>query len=62
SQGITPEAQRVIVVKSAVAFRGAYQPIASEIVEVDTPGLVAADLSRFPYRHLSRPIFPLDEF
>lgn len=61
SQGIAPEVQRIIVVKSAVAFRGAYQPIAGEVVEVDTPGLVAADLARFTYRHLPRPIFPLDE-
>jgi microcystin degradation protein MlrC len=61
SQGIVPEAQKIIVVKSAVAFRGAYGPIASEILEVDTPGLCSADLSRFPYRKLTRPIFPLDE-
>jgi microcystin degradation protein MlrC len=61
SQGITPEAQRIIVVKSAVAFRGAYGPIAGEIIEVDTPGLCTADLSRFPYRKLSRPVFPLDD-
>ena len=60
SQGIAPEAQRVIVVKSAVAFRGAYGPIASLVLEVDTPGLCSADLSRFPYRKLSRPIYPLD--
>ncbi len=61
SQGIVPEEQRVIVVKSAVAFRGAYQRIAGDIIEVDTPGLVAANLSCFTYRHLPRPIFPLDE-
>jgi len=61
SQGIKPEAQGIIVVKSAVAFRGAYEPIASEIIEVDTPGLCSADLGRFPYRRLTRPIFPLDE-
>jgi microcystin degradation protein MlrC len=61
SQGIIPELQRVIVVKSAVAFRGAYQRIASDIIEVDTPGLVTANLARFTYKHLPRPIFPLDE-
>ena len=60
SQGIVPEAQRVIVVKSPVAFRGAYGPIAAEIIEVDTPGLVTADLTRFDYQKLARPIYPLD--
>ncbi|MCL5997466.1 MAG: M81 family metallopeptidase [Chloroflexi bacterium] len=60
SQGITPEEQKIIVVKSAVAFRGAYQPIAAWIFEVDTPGLCAADLRRFTYHKMPRPIFPLD--
>lgn len=60
SQGIIPEEQRIIVVKSAVAFRGAYEPIAKAIIEVDTPGLCTADLRRFTYRKLPRPIFPLD--
>ena len=61
SQGITPEAQRILVAKSAVAFRGAYEPIAAEIYEVDTPGLCTADLQRFNYRKVPRPIYPLDE-
>lgn len=60
SQGLAPEQQRIIVVKSPVAFRGAYEPIAADIIEVDTPGLVTADLSAFDYRHLPRPIYPLD--
>ena len=29
-------------------------------VEVDTPGLSNSDLSRYPYQHVRRPIFPLD--
>jgi microcystin degradation protein MlrC len=61
SQGITPEAQRIIVAKSAVAFRGAYGPIAAEVYEVDTPGLCTADLRRFNYRKVPRPVVPLDE-
>jgi len=61
SQGIVPEEQKIIVVKAAVAFRGAYQPIAAEILEVDTPGLCTPDLRRFRYDKLSRPIFPLDD-
>lgn len=60
SQGIDPLRQSILVVKSAVAFRGAYQPIAGEILEVNTPGLCASDLSRFDYQHLPRPVYPLD--
>lgn len=59
--GVNPERQKMIVVKSAVAYRAAYLPIAAGVIELDTPGLCSANLSRFPYRHLPRPIFPLDE-
>ena len=58
--GIIPEAQAMIVVKSAVAYRAAYLPIASAVIEMDTAGLCSANLSRFPYRHLKRPVYPLD--
>ena len=61
SQGIPPEAQKIIVVKSTIAFRGAYEPIAADIIEVDTPGLCSTRLKAFPYQKLRRPIFPLDE-
>lgn len=58
--GIIPESQRMIVVKSAVAYRAAYMPIASAAIEMDTAGLCSANLARFPYRHLQRPLYPLD--
>jgi microcystin degradation protein MlrC len=58
--GVIPEQQKLIVVKSAVAYRAAYLPIAAGVVEMDTPGLCSANLSRFPYRRLRRPILPLD--
>ncbi len=60
SQGIEPACQRILVVKSAVAFRGAYEPVAGEIFEVDTPGLCSSDLGRFKYQRVPRPIYPLD--
>lgn len=59
--GVIPEQQKMIVVKSAVAYRAAYLPIAAGVIEMDTPGLCSANLSRFPYQYLGRPIFPLDE-
>jgi microcystin degradation protein MlrC len=59
--GVIPEQQKMIAVKSAVAYRAAYLPIAAGVVEMDTAGLCSANLARFPYRHLRRPIFPLDD-
>ena len=60
SQGINPSRKRVLVLKSSVHYRGAFEPLASRVVEVDTPGLSNSDLSRYPYQHVRRPIFPLD--
>jgi microcystin degradation protein MlrC len=60
SQGIDPRRKRVLVLKSSVHYRGAFEPLASRVVEVDTPGLSNSDLSRYPYQHVRRPIFPLD--
>lgn len=59
SQGIQPEYCRIIVVKAAVAFRASYEPIAARIIEADTPGLTAVDLGKFPFRNLTRRLFPL---
>ncbi len=61
SLGIDPRQAQILIVKAAVAFRAAYEPIAASIVEVDTPGLTAANPARFAYRKLKRPILPLDE-
>lgn len=58
--GIEPARLRIVVVKAAIAYRAAYAPIAAKIIEVDTPGLAAADVRRFPYTRLERPIYPLD--
>jgi microcystin degradation protein MlrC len=61
SQGIEPEKLFVIGVKAAVAHRRAYDPIAKASYTVDTPGPCSSDLRRLPYRHIRRPVFPLDE-
>jgi microcystin degradation protein MlrC len=61
SVGIDPTRQRIIVVKAAVRWRGGYEPIARRAIHVDTPGLGSVDLRRFAFRHLRRPLFPLDQ-
>lgn len=57
SAGIVPERQRILVVKAAVAFRAAYEPIAGTIIEVDTPGLTAVNPKRFTYEHAREDMF-----
>jgi microcystin degradation protein MlrC len=58
--GIEPNRLSIIVVKAAIAYRAAYVPIAQRIIEVDTPGLAAADVRTFSYKRLKRPMYPLD--
>ena len=60
SLGIDPTTMRMIVVKAAVAYRAAYEPIAGQIIEVDTPGLTAVNPLHFEYHNVRRPVFPLD--
>jgi microcystin degradation protein MlrC len=58
--GINIMEKRFIVVKSSVHFRAAHEPIAAEIIELDTPGLTSPRLAGFGFKKIRRPIFPLD--
>jgi microcystin degradation protein MlrC len=58
--GIEPTEKKIIVVKSSVHFRAVHEPIAKEIIEVDTPGIHGTRLSAFGYKKIRRPMFPID--
>ena len=60
SQGIEPTTAKFIVVKSSVHYRASHEPIAKEIIELDTPGLTSPRLTGFKFHKIRRPIFPLD--
>jgi microcystin degradation protein MlrC len=62
SLGIDPAQARIIVVKAAIAYKAAYEPVAGEIISVDTPGLTAINPARFTYTRIRRPMYPLTEF
>ena len=59
SCGIYPERQRILVVKAAIAFRAAYEPVAARIIEVDTPGATAVNPARFTYKQARKELFGL---
>jgi microcystin degradation protein MlrC len=59
--GIDPMAEKILVVKSSIHYRAAFEPIARAILEVDAPGLSSSDLGRFTFTRVRRPIFPLDD-
>jgi microcystin degradation protein MlrC len=60
SVGVDPARYQVVVAKGVVSPRPAYEPIAAEIVLVNTPGVTTSDLAFFPYRHRRRPLFPFE--
>ena len=61
SVGIWPERYRVVVAKGVVSPRPAYQPIASRIILVNTPGVTTADMTTFTYRRRRQPLYPFEE-
>ena len=61
SQGLEPRDYKIVIVKSATGFRAEYGPFAARMLVVDTPGVSSANLRSLPYRHVPRPIDPLDE-
>ena len=60
--GISLHDLRALVVKSRGHFRAAVDEVFDDarIIEVDVPGLTTPMLERVPYRHVPRPIYPLD--
>jgi microcystin degradation protein MlrC len=60
--GLDIAAARVVVVKSRGHFRGGFDEFFrhEQVVEVDAPGLTSPVLSRFPWRHMPRPVLPID--
>lgn len=59
--GIDPREEKVIVLKSAVHFRGAYEPIAGKIMLLSYPGVCILSPQKELIARCQRPVYPLDE-
>ena len=61
--GLDIAAARVVVVKSRGHFRGGFDEFFrhQDVIEVAAPGLTSPILSRFAWRHMPRPVLPIDE-
>jgi microcystin degradation protein MlrC len=62
SVGIDPSRMRFLLLKSRMYFRPVFLPIAKGMVFCDSIGVGSSDWTRFEYRKLRRPIYPLDAF
>lgn len=58
--GLPPGRLNLICIPSLIAFLGDYEPLSSEVILVDTPGVSAVNPKRFDYSNIPRPLFPLD--
>ena len=61
SVGIEPTQRLIIGLKSAVHFRADYMKVAKRIFDLQTPGIHNPDVTRYAYKNLRRPMWPLDE-
>ena len=57
--GIDLARTKLIVVKSSQHFHAKFGPVASEVIYVDTPGVVPNNFAALPYRHAPMTIWPL---
>ncbi|HZU91769.1 MAG TPA: M81 family metallopeptidase [Stellaceae bacterium] len=60
SLGIDPTRYTTVAVKSMQHFRAAFEPIAREVILVDTGALCAGHYSAELYTKVRRPVWPLD--
>ena len=61
SLGYDPEHFDVVVAKGCVSPRPAYEPIASEMIMVNTPGATSADITTFKYQKIRKSLYPVDQ-
>lgn len=60
SAGIIFEEKKILVVKSNQAHRASFDPIISRNIDLATPGASDPTYTTLPFRHIPRPLWPLD--
>jgi microcystin degradation protein MlrC len=58
--GVDVRRMRIVAIKSQQHFRAGFEPLAGTIIRTDPPGFTTSNLQQLPYRHITRPIWPLD--
>ena len=59
--GIDPTRKRYVMLKSRVHWRAGLGNIAKAVVECAGAGVCTSDYSQLQFRHLRRPVYPLDD-
>ena len=61
SMGINPKEYKIVIAKGVSSPRPAYQPIAAEIIIVNSPGVTSADLDTFEFKRRRVPLYPFED-
>ena len=61
SNGVYVERQKILVVKGAIAPRAAYEPFASILISVDSPGATAINPEWFKYYNIREGLFGIEK-
>ena len=60
SLGIDPLAKKFLMLKSRVHYRAGFRAIAKQVIECAGVGVCTSDYSMLDFKHVRRPIYPLD--
>lgn len=60
SQGVQPSEFDAIVAKGVNAPIAAYAPVCPTIIQVNTPGVTQADMTKFEFHNRRKPLFPFE--
>ena len=59
--GLDPGRAKILIAKSVVDFREGYKDVAKLLLLGEAPGLAPTNLRSLEWKHVPRPIYPLDE-
>ena len=60
SAGILLEEKRILVVKSNQAHRASFDTVVARTIELNSPGVSTVDYETLTFKHLNRPLWPID--
>jgi microcystin degradation protein MlrC len=50
--GVEPAREKIVALKSSVHFRADFEPIAEDVLVVESPGAMVVDPAKLPFRRL----------
>ena len=60
--GINPSDKKILVIKTFKMYSAPhFKSVAREMIEVDAPGQASPNLTRFTWKHIPRPMYPIDD-